>query len=62
MATVIVCDCNSDPNSGVVGPRDKAPPSAVYQLLTQRGGFSVCGCSSRVRPGQASRRIERARQ
>jgi hypothetical protein len=40
MATVIVCDCNSDPNSGVVGPRDKAPPSAVYQLLTQRGGFS----------------------
>jgi Endonuclease/Exonuclease/phosphatase family len=40
MATVIVCDCNSDPNSGVVAPRDKAPPSAAYQLLTQRGGFS----------------------
>lgn len=40
MTTVIVCDCNSDPNSGVVAPQDKAPPSAAYQLLTQRGGFS----------------------
>ncbi len=40
MAAVIVCDCNSDPNSGVVGPQDKAPPSAAYRLLTERGGFT----------------------
>ena len=40
MAAVIVCDCNSDPNSGAVRPQDNAPPSAAYQLLTERGGFS----------------------
>ena len=40
MAAVIVCDCNSDPNSGAVRPQDNAPLSAAYQLLTERGGFS----------------------
>ena len=39
-AVVIACDCNSDPNGGVIGPQDKSPRSAAYQLLTERGGFS----------------------
>jgi endonuclease/exonuclease/phosphatase family metal-dependent hydrolase len=40
MAAVIACDCNSDPNTGVVQPQDKASASAAYRLLTERGGFS----------------------
>lgn len=40
MAAVIACDCNSDPNSGVVQPQDKASASAAYRLLTERGGFA----------------------
>jgi len=39
MTTVLVCDCNSDPNSSVVGPQDRVPSSATYQLLTGGGGF-----------------------
>ena len=63
MAAVIVCDCNSDPNRGVVGPQDKAPPSAAYRPAdrTRRLLRSVVPAADVSRPGLHGR-IERARQ
>ena len=51
MAAVITCDCNSDPDSGELRPPDKVPPSAAYNLLTQRGGFSDLWLRQRTSDG-----------
>jgi hypothetical protein len=51
LTAVIACDCNSDPNSDDVGPQGKAPPSAAYHLLTQRGGFSDLWSRQRTSAG-----------
>lgn len=39
-ATVIVCDCNSDPLNGTVKPVDTMPHWAPYWLITGKNGFS----------------------
>ena len=39
-ATVLACDCNSDPLDSSIKPLDHVPHKAPYDLITGRGGFS----------------------